>query len=105
MCIWLAESSLWRNLKTSYNVWNVWNVDSWWTKSMNSPKAWIYAMWRTLNNKYLGHYKSINNLSRYWNAYWTIYASSPDNWHNNIIKCMTAIKWEYVPDDYKFRLD
>ena len=105
MCIWLAETWLWRHLKTSYNVWNIWNVDSWGVKYMNSPKAWIYAMWRTLNNKYLWHYESIKDLSRYWNTYWTIYASSPDNWHNNIIKCMTAIKWEYVPDNYFFRLD
>lgn len=105
MCVWLAETWLWRHLKSSYNVWNVWNVDSWWIKSMTSPKAWIHAMWKTFNNKYLWHYNGINELSRYWNTYWAIYASSPDNWHNNIIKCMSAIKWEYVPDNYNFRLN
>jgi hypothetical protein len=29
MCIWLAESWLWRNLTSAYNVWNVWNNDRW----------------------------------------------------------------------------
>lgn len=58
----------------------------------------------TLNNKYLWDYTSINQLSRYWNEDWNIYASSPDHWHNNIIKCMSAIKWIYVPDNYKFRI-
>ena len=61
-------------------------------------------MIRTLNNRYLGHYTQINQLSRYGNPDGTIYASSPDHWHNNIIKCMSAIKGYQVPDDYNFRL-
>jgi len=104
MCIWLAESSLWRSLKTSYNVWNIWNVDSWWTWSFESPRDWIYWMWKTLNNRYLWGYNEIKDLSRYGNKTGAIYASSSDNWHNNIIKCMSFIKWRYIPDDYNFRL-
>ena len=105
MCIWLAESGLWRNLKTSYNVWNIWNTDSGGTWDFTNPRQWIYWMWKTLNNSLLWGYDAIKDLSRYGNKTWPIYASSPDHWHNNIIKCMSFIKWRYVPDDYNFRLN
>lgn len=104
MCIWLAESGLGRNLKTPFNVWNIGNTDSWAVREFQSAREWVYAMIRTLNNRYLGHYNEIRLLSRYGNPDGTIYASSPDHWHNNIIKCMSAIKGYQVPDDYNFRL-
>lgn len=106
ICIWLAESSLWNSLKTSYNIWNIWNTDSWETRPFSSPRDWIHWIWRTLNNKYLRQYNTINMLSRYWNrkASNPIYASSPYNWHNNIIKCLSSIKWKYIPDDFRFRV-
>jgi hypothetical protein len=104
MCVWLAETGLWRHLKTSYNVWNIWNVDSWGTWTMNSPRQWIWWMGHTLNNKYLWKYNKIFQLSGYWRK-WNapIYASSTKNWHRNVIKCMSVIKWFQVPDDYNFR--
>lgn len=104
MCIWLAESWLWRNLKTPFNVWNIGNTDSGAVREYQSAREWVYMMIHTLNNRYLGHYNEIRLLSRYGNPDGTIYASSPDHWHNNIIKCMSAIKWYQVPDDYNFRL-
>lgn len=104
MCVWLAESWLWRNLKTPYNVWNVWNTDSWWTWELPNARSWVYRMVRTLNNKFLWEYDSMNKLSRYWNKTWAIYASSPLHWHTNITKCLTALKQKSIPDDYKFRI-
>jgi hypothetical protein len=104
MCIALAETWIGRNVKTENNVGNIWNTDSWATKTYPTPRSWIYWMARTLNNKYLGQYEHINELSRYGNKTWPIYASSPDHWNNNIVKCMSEIKWKYVPDDYKFRI-
>jgi murein DD-endopeptidase MepM/ murein hydrolase activator NlpD len=106
MCIWLAETTLWKYLKTPYNIWNVWNTDSWATKIFPNARSWVYWMINTLNNKYLSQYDEIRMLSRYWNNDMNkpIYASSPDNWHNNIIRCMSHIKGSYVPDDYNFRL-
>ena len=104
MCIWLAESWLWRNLKTSYNVWNVWNVDSWWTWTMKTPRQWVWWMGHTLNNKYLRNYNEISRLSWYgrkWND--PIYASDPVHWHRNVTKCMSIIKNQYIPDNYNFR--
>ncbi len=106
MCIGLAETTLWKYLKTPYNIWNVWNTDSWAVKSFPNARSWIYAMVSTLNNKYLSQYDEIQDLSRYGNKNPNkpIYASSEYNWHNNITKCMSHIKGEYVPDDYNFRL-
>lgn len=106
MCIWLAETTLGKNMKTPYNIWNVWNTDSGATKVYPNAQSWIYWMVRTLNNKYLWQYNAISQLSRYWNKNLKkpIYASSSENWHNNIIKCMSSLKWTYVPDDYNFRL-
>jgi hypothetical protein len=104
MCIWLAETGLWRNLKTRYNIWNVWNTDSWATSEFMNARSWIHWIVKTLNNRILWHYDKVKDLSRYWNDTWPIYASSPDHWHNNIVKCLSALKWVYVPDDYKFRI-
>ena len=106
MCVWLAETWLWRNLKTPYNVWNVWNNDSWDTVAFSSANEWILAMTQTFNNQYLKQYNEIKLLSRYWNfdLKKPIYASSPDNWHNNIVTCMSFIKWRYISDSFNFRL-
>lgn len=104
MCVGLAETTLWVNLKTPFNVGNVWNTDSGSTYSFPNARSGIYWMAKTFNNNFLSGYNEIQQLSRYGNEKGTIYASSSDNWHNNIIKCMSHLKWEYVPDDFNFRL-
>lgn len=103
MCIWLAESWLWRNLKTAYNVWNIWNTDSWWTRDFENARSWVYWMVKTLNNKFLWEYNDMSKLSRYGNKTGSIYASSPVNWHNNMIKCLQALKDNHIPDNFNFR--
>lgn len=107
MCIGLAETTLWKYLKTPYNIWNVWNTDSWSTYSFSSAREGVHWMAITFNNKYLSQYSEIDELSRYGNKDESkpIYASSDFNWHNNIIKCMSHVKGHYIPDNYKFRLD
>lgn len=104
MCIGLAETTLGNYLKTPYNIWNVWNTDSWDTITFSSPKEWITWMAKTFNNKYLWKYTKISELSRWWNQKWPIYASSTANWHNNTVKCLTALKWQFVENDFNFRL-
>lgn len=104
MCIWLAETWLWKHLKTANNVWNIWNTDSWGTYDFTNPREWIYWMTKTLNNRYLRKSNSIDMLSRWWNKDWAIYASSSKNWHNNLVKCLSSLKWRFVEDDYKFRI-
>ncbi len=106
MCIWLAETTLGKNMKTPYNIWNIWNTDSGATKTFMNARSWIFMIASTLNNRYLWNYNEVRQLSRYGNKDLSkpIYASSPDHWHNNIIKCLSHLKWTYVPDDYNFRL-
>lgn len=104
MCVWLAESWLWRNTLTLNNVWNIWNNDSWDKRIFNTPQQWVYAMISTFNNRYLWSHTEIQQLSRYGNKDGLIYASDPVHWHSNVTTCMSSVKWYYVPDDYNFRL-
>lgn len=104
MCIGLSETALWRNLKTPYNVWNVWNVDSGWTWEFPNARTWVYWIARTLNNKYLSKYDKMKYLTRYWNKDGAIYASSSYNWQKNMIRCLSSLKQEYISDDYNFRM-
>ena len=57
----------------------------------------------TLNNRNLWDYHTINQLSRYGNKDGKIYASSPINWQTNVLKCLSQIKWYYIPEDFPFR--
>lgn len=104
MCIGLAETGLGRSLKTPFNVGNIGNTDSGDTSTFISARDGIYWMGNTLNNKYLGSYKSVSDLSRWGNKSGAIYASSPKNWHENIIRCLSALKGRFVEDDYRFRI-
>lgn len=104
MCIGFAESSLWQNLTTDNNIGNVGNTDGGDRRAFSGPRAWIRAIANTLNNGYLGRYTTINQLSGWWNTTGPIYASSPTNWHENIVKCLSALKWTYVGNQAVFRL-
>lgn len=102
ICVGWAETSF-RNFKSQNNIWNVGNDDSGNTKEFTTVQEGIEALFNVLNNKYLGNYYTIDQLSRYGNSDGFIYASSPFNRQNNITKCLTSIYWYYVPEDYPFR--
>ena len=104
ICIAFAESTLWRFLSTDNNIGNVWNNDRWDRIAYNNPYNGARLIPLTLNNKYLWNYHTIKQLSRYWNEDWKIYASSPINWQSNVQKCLSKIKWFYIPEDYPFRI-
>jgi len=92
MCVGLAESGLGNHLKTGFNVGNIGNTDSGGTYEFISARQGIYWMTKTLNNKFLGKYTTIDQLSRYGNKKGSIYASSSSNWHNNVVRCLSALK-------------
>ena len=104
ICIAFAESTLGRYLTTENNIWNVWNDDRWNRVSFSSALAWARSIADTLNNIHLWDYHTISQLSRYGNVDGKIYASSPINWQRNVTKCLSQIKWYYVPEDYPFRI-
>lgn len=103
ICIACAESTLWQYLTTSNNIGNVGNNDRWDRVWYSTPYAWARVIPLTLNNQYLWKYRTINQLSRYGNEEWKIYASSPINRQRNVQKCLSMIKWYTVPEDFPFR--
>ena len=104
ICIWVAESTLGQYLTTSNNIGNVGNNDRWDRVAYTTPYAGARVIPLTLNNQHLWNYHTINQLSRYGNADWKIYASSPINWQTNVMKCLSKIKWYTVPEDFPFRV-
>lgn len=104
MCIGLAETTLGNHLKTPYNIGNIGNTDSGDTISFSSPQEGLAWMAKTFNNKYLGKYTKVSELSRWGNTSGPIYASSSSNWHDNTIRCLSALKGRFVEDDYEFRI-
>lgn len=104
MCIGLAETTLGNRLKTPYNIGNIGNTDSGSTYSFTSAEEWLYWMTHTFNNKFLGKYTKLSELSRWGNPDGAIYASSNSNWHNNTVRCLSALKWRFVEDDFEFRV-
>ncbi len=104
ICIAFAESTLGRHLTTSNNIGNVGNDDSWNRVWFNSALQGARLIAETLNNRHLGHYHTIKQLSRYGNKDGKIYASSTINRQTNVTKCLSQIKGYYVPEDYPFRI-
>ena len=104
LCVGLAESTLGKNLTTNGNIGNVGNTDSGARRDYNDPRSGVRAISSVVNNTWLWRYTTIDQLSGWWNPIGPIYASSQTNWHENVIKCMSAIKWKYVGNKANFRL-
>lgn len=103
VCVAYSDSSLWKHLKTVHNYGNVWNNDRGNKVSYTNLEQGFNAIWKTLTNKYLWGYISIDQLSRYWNVTGHIYASSIQNWHINIKNCIGMIRNKRIPDNFAFR--
>lgn len=104
ICIATAESSMWRNLSSAWNVGNVGNNDRWDRLDLWSALEWASLIFYALNNEHLGRWHTIYELSWYGNKVGPIYASSEINWQTNVMKCLTAIKGYRVPEEYPIRL-
>ena len=112
-CIAKADSSLWKQLKTKYNYWNVGNNDRWNKVDFNSEREWVEAIWRVLNNRYLWNIYTIGYLS-WWgrkviwakpctNSNEYCYATSLNNWNVNILNCLSNIYVLNVDESFEFR--
>ncbi len=104
LCVGLAESTLGKNLTTDGNIGNVGNTDSGARRDYADPRSGVRAISSVVNNTWLGGYTTVDQLSGWGNPVGPIYASSQTNWHENIIKCMSAIKGKYVGNKTNFRL-
>ena len=99
-----ADSSLGKHLKSSYNIGNVGNNDRGNVVHYASLEQGIEAMGKVLNNKYLGHYTTIGQLSRGGgNHSGAIYASSPYNWNKNVLWALSKMLGYQVDTNFNFR--
>lgn len=103
ICIAKADTTLWRHTKSQNNLGNVWNNDRGDTVNFDSEYKAVSAIYQTLNNQYLWGYQYVAELSRKFNKEGKIYASSLENWHNNVVNCMWVIRGETVDDWFAFR--
>jgi hypothetical protein len=103
ICIWYAETSMWRHFASENNIGNVGNNDRGDRVDKDSPLDGARAIYNVLNNQYLWWYRTIYELSWYGNDEWPIYASSEYNRQKNVSRCLSTIKWYIVPEDFPFR--
>lgn len=104
VCIAKADTTLGKYLKSKNNIGNVWNNDRWDTVDYWTPIAWIDAIGRVLNNRYLGYKQSIWSLSVWGGGSAPFYATSPENWNNNVLNCLSEIYDEVINEDFMIRL-
>ena len=114
VCIARADSHLWYALKSENNIGNIGNNDRWDVIHFDTLDDWIKAMatmW--LNGTYLKNYNIIWELSQWGRtALWLkgcaekweyCYATSPENWNNNIINCLSLIHMKQIDETFTFR--
>jgi len=106
ICIARADTSLWKKLKSAYNIGNVGNTDRWNVVHFANREQWIEEVYKTLNNRYLWSKQTIGDLSFAWNCKikcWTVYATSNDNREKNVLNCMTNLSEKKITPDFRFR--
>jgi len=104
ICVAYADSSLGRFLKTKFNLGNVWNTDSGKTQAYETMEAGINAIGKVLNNRYLGQYNLVGQLSPFGNMNGSpYYATSKENWGINVLNCLWMIHNKQINNDWKFR--
>lgn len=104
ICVTYADSSIGRFLKTENNLGNVWNTDSGKTQSYETMEAGINAIGKVLNNRYLGQYNVVGQLSPFGQMNGSpYYATSKENWGINVLNCLWMIHNKQINNDWKFR--
>lgn len=106
VAIAFADTHLWYATKTTNNIWNVGNNDRWDTRTPKTLEQWIEAMFWTLNNKYLWMKQTIWDLSFAWDCKINcskVYATSPENWNNNVLNTLSNIYQTQIESDFIFR--
>ncbi len=104
VCIAWADSHLGKMLKSKNNIGNVGNNDRGDVVHFSTIEKGIEAMFRVLNNRYLGHKQSIGSLSPWGGGNAPFYATSPENWNNNVLNCLNTILDPSIDENWNFRL-
>lgn len=116
ICVAWADSHLGKALASKNNIGNVGNNDRWDRVEYKSMEDWINAIYRALNNKWMGGNTKLAQLSGEGRKRLGIegcnetkvnqkcYATSPQVWHTNVRNCLSVIHNQEIWDDYNFRL-
>ena len=104
VCIAWADSWLGKMLKSKNNIGNVGNNDRGDVVHFATIEKGIEAMFRVLNNKYLGHKQSIGSLSPWGGGTRPFYATSVENWNINVLNCLNTILDPTINENWNFRI-
>lgn len=96
LCITVAETSWWHNWAGGKNIWSVGSNDRWDRPTYALMEAWLEAIGKTLNNRYLGSIQTLGCLSnagscQSWDNNWHRYATSNGNRQRNMVACLSKI--------------
>lgn len=96
LCITVAETSGWKRWAWWKNIWSVGSNDRGDRPTYALMEAWLEAIWKTLNNKYLGSIQTLWCLSNGWSCQSRDnnshrYATSNWNWERNMVACLSEI--------------
>lgn len=103
VCVMYADTSIGKFLKTAHNYGNVWNNDRGDKVAFQNFEQGVNAIWSVLNNRYLGHKNTINELSPYEWGESPYYATSPENREINVLNCLGMINNKEVSNNFSFR--
>jgi hypothetical protein len=106
VAIAFADTHLGYATKSTNNVGNVWNNDRWDIVSYDTIEQGISAIAYTLNNKYLWNKQTIGDLSFAGSCKIDcskVYATSNENWQNNLINTISNIYQKQIYADFNFR--
>lgn len=116
ICIAWADSHLGKALKSTNNIGNVGNRDDGSVVHYDSLDKWIEAIFRVLNNKYLGWNKQLWELSGEGRMRMSMtgcenapapkkcYATSKGVWSTNVSNCLSVLHNKEITESYFFRL-
>ena len=115
VCLARAETDLWKLIKSNHNLFNCGNNDRWDTIAFTNFEHNFNSLWEIcLNNKYLSNKTTLSHLSPNHkesscktnpsNECTKVYASSQENWGNNMMNCLSNLYNKNIDMEYKFNL-
>ena len=108
LCITVAETSWWHNWAWWKNIGSVWSNDRWDRPTYALMEAWLEAIGKTLNNRYLWSIKTLGCLSNAWSCPQRDnnghrYATSNWNRERNMKACLWTIYWPINASEFNIR--
>lgn len=108
LCITIAETSWGNRWYWKQNIGSVWSNDRWDRPTYALMESWLEAIWRTLNNWYLGWHTTLGCLSnagscKEANDNGKRYATSTSSREANMVACLSEIYEPLNPETFNIR--